>query len=79
MNGEEKQIGHTKDMIHDVGSQIRRISQFMTLEEGDLIFTGTPHGVGAVKPGDQIYASLSDHSTDETICMLDLSCVERQL
>ncbi len=58
LNGEEKQSGHTADMIFSVDKIIAFVSTFYTLKIGDLIFTGTPQGVGPVKPGDVIDASL---------------------
>lgn len=47
LNGELMQDGHTKDMIFPVAHIISYISQVVTLEVGDMIFTGTPEGVGA--------------------------------
>jgi 2-keto-4-pentenoate hydratase/2-oxohepta-3-ene-1,7-dioic acid hydratase in catechol pathway len=46
VNGQALQDGTTKDMIHGVATIVGYISQFCTLEPGDLILTGTPHGVG---------------------------------
>jgi acylpyruvate hydrolase len=54
INGEERQNGHTADMIFPVNYLISYISQFITLKKGDLIFTGTPKGVGAVSVDDHI-------------------------
>lgn len=51
-NGEVVQKGNTKDMIFTIDEIIAYISQFMTLKIGDLIFTGTPVGVGPVQIGD---------------------------
>lgn len=51
-NGESVQIGHTKDMIFSFDQIIAYVSQFVTLKTGDLIFTGTPAGVGPVAIGD---------------------------
>jgi 2-keto-4-pentenoate hydratase/2-oxohepta-3-ene-1,7-dioic acid hydratase in catechol pathway len=45
-------------MIHDVAALVSIASRLMTLEAGDLIFTGTPSGVGPVDPGDLLEASL---------------------
>lgn len=53
-NGETVQSGHTADMIHKVDEIVSYISQFFTLKMGDLIFTGTPVGVGPVKEGDHL-------------------------
>ena len=54
LNGERRQTGHTADMIHSIDHIIAYASKFFTLKTGDLIFTGTPVGVGAVKEGDKI-------------------------
>jgi ureidoglycolate lyase len=48
VNGERRQDSRTKHLIFDCADQIAYVSQVMTLEPGDLIFTGTPGGVGAV-------------------------------
>lgn len=56
VNGEMKQRGTTKDMIHPVSKLIEFISSVMTLEKGDVIATGTPEGVGPVHRGDQLEA-----------------------
>jgi len=53
-NGETVQEGNTKDMIFSFDNIITYISRFMTLKTGDLIFTGTPAGVGPVKIGDTL-------------------------
>ena len=54
INGEERQNGHTADMIFSVTHLISYISQFITVKKGDLIFTGTPEGVGPVSVNDHI-------------------------
>ncbi len=54
VNGVEKQRGDLADMIWSVPEIISNLSQFYHLQPGDLIYTGTPEGVGAVKPGDVI-------------------------
>ncbi len=51
-NGEKVQIGSTKDLIFSFDTVVSYISKFFTLQQGDLIYTGTPEGVGAVKIGD---------------------------
>ncbi len=58
LNGEVRQRGKTSLMIFDVDEIVSHVSKFMTLKIGDLIFTGTPVGVGAVKAGDNIRATL---------------------
>lgn len=58
LNGEVRQVGEPKNMIFSVDRIISYVSRFMTLRMGDYIFTGTPAGVGAVKKGDVIRATL---------------------
>lgn len=58
LNDQIRQRGDTSQMIFSVNRIIAYLSQFFTLRIGDLIFTGTPVGVGPVKPGDHIRASL---------------------
>ena len=52
LNGEWRQQGHIRDMIFGFEKLISHVSRFVTLKEGDFVFTGTPQGVGAVHPGD---------------------------
>jgi 2-keto-4-pentenoate hydratase/2-oxohepta-3-ene-1,7-dioic acid hydratase in catechol pathway len=54
INGQSRQDGSTSDMIFDVPTLIAYASQSMTLEPGDLIFTGTPEGVGPLTRGDAV-------------------------
>ena len=61
LNGEVRQRGFTKEMLFSVDQIIAHVSNYMTLRIGDLIFTGTPVGVGAVKAGDNIKARLGGH------------------
>jgi 2-keto-4-pentenoate hydratase/2-oxohepta-3-ene-1,7-dioic acid hydratase in catechol pathway len=58
LNGETRQSGWTGDMIFTVDEIIAHVSRFVTLKMGDLIYTGTPVGVGPVAPGDRLTASL---------------------
>jgi 2-keto-4-pentenoate hydratase/2-oxohepta-3-ene-1,7-dioic acid hydratase in catechol pathway len=58
LNGELRQVGRPKEMIFSVDRIISNVSRYMTLRMGDYIFTGTPSGVGPVKRGDVIRASL---------------------
>ncbi len=59
-NGEILQKGYTKDMLHSVDEIIAYVSRFMTLKIGDLIFTGTPQGVGPVRVGQELEGYLED-------------------
>ena len=54
VNGQMRQMASTRDMVFTVGVLIAYISSIMTLEPGDLIFTGTPAGVGELKDGDEV-------------------------
>ena len=58
INGSTVQSGLTAEMIFKVDDLISYISQFMTLKTGDLLFTGTPSGVGPVRSGDKITGTL---------------------
>lgn len=60
LNGEVRQQGWTGDMIFSVDEIIAHISKFMTLKIGDLIYTGTPVGVGPLTAGDRLVAKLED-------------------
>ena len=64
INGEERQNGNTSQLIFDVPTLIAYISSILTLEPGDVIFTGTPEGVGAVQGkylavGDEIVTTIT--------------------
>ena len=66
LNGQQMQHGHTAEMLFPVATLIAYLSQFMTLEPGDVIGTGTPAGIGAfrkppvyLQPGDQLRMEIS--------------------
>ena len=59
-NGEQVQIGNSKDMIFSFDKIIAYISKFYTLQIGDLIYTGTPEGVGPVKAGDKLQGFIAE-------------------
>ncbi len=54
VNGELRQEGNTRDLLFPVTSLIHRLSGWWTLRPGDIIFTGTPSGVGPLKAGDRV-------------------------
>jgi 2-keto-4-pentenoate hydratase/2-oxohepta-3-ene-1,7-dioic acid hydratase in catechol pathway len=54
VNGQMRQMASTRDMVFSVATLVAYISSVMTLEPGDLIFTGTPAGVGPLNPGDRV-------------------------
>ena len=62
LNGEWRQQGHSRDMIFSFNRIIAHVSRFVTLNEGDCIFTGTPQGVGEVHVGDKLELFLEDES-----------------
>jgi 2-keto-4-pentenoate hydratase/2-oxohepta-3-ene-1,7-dioic acid hydratase in catechol pathway len=59
-NGEVRQQARTSQMIYSVSEIVAFASQHLTLLAGDLILTGTPSGVGPIKPGDELEASIGD-------------------
>ncbi len=59
VNGEKRQDGVIGAMIWNVAETIEHLSKYFTLQPGDLIFTGTPAGVGAVQPGDTLVGSIA--------------------
>jgi fumarylpyruvate hydrolase len=63
INGQPKQAGDLSDLIHTVPAVIAHLSQYYHLQPGDLIYTGTPEGVGAVKAGDLLEGSIEGVGT----------------
>ena len=61
INGQRRQTGDTSLMLWPVDRLIAAVSRYVTLRMGDLLFTGTPAGVGPVAPGDQLTATLEGH------------------
>lgn len=60
VDGETKQTGNTSLMMHSVDAIIEHVSRFFTLKKGDIIFTGTPKGVGPVKAGQRLKGFLEN-------------------
>jgi fumarylpyruvate hydrolase len=58
VNGKQRQKADLADMIWSVPEQIAFLSEHYTLEPGDVIYSGTPAGVGPVKPGDELHAGV---------------------
>ncbi len=65
VNGEVRQDGPVTDMLFNPGATLQFVTQFMTLEPGDLIATGTPPGVGLVQPGDRMEVEIPGLGTLE--------------
>ena len=61
-NGEIVQSGNTRDMIHSFDQIIAHVSNYFSLNIGDVIFTGTPKGVGECSVGDELEGFLGDES-----------------
>jgi 2,4-didehydro-3-deoxy-L-rhamnonate hydrolase len=66
VNGEVRQKANTRDLIIDVPDLIVFASSFYTLMPGDVLLTGTPEGVGPIKPGDTIVSSIESIGTMTT-------------
>jgi fumarylpyruvate hydrolase len=71
VNGDVRQDGCLNEMIWPIADIISHLSRLVTLAPGDLIFTGTPGGVGALQPGDRVHGEVA--GVDE----FDLEIVER--
>jgi ureidoglycolate lyase len=78
VNGETRQSSNTKHMVFDVWAQVEHLSQAMTLEPGDVIFTGTPGGIGAamnprsyLKPGDVVRVEIEGLGALEHRCVAE--------
>ena len=78
VNGEKRQDSNTKHLIFSLWDQIEELSQVMTLEPGDIIFTGTPGGVGAafkppkfVKPADRVRVEIESLGAIEATCVAE--------
>ena len=59
VNGQTRQAGTTADMLHTVADLVAYVSSIMTLLPGDLVYTGTPEGVGPVVAGDELVATIT--------------------
>jgi 2-keto-4-pentenoate hydratase/2-oxohepta-3-ene-1,7-dioic acid hydratase in catechol pathway len=58
VNGEPRQKANTRDLVLGLGTLVELASSFYTLLPGDIILTGTPEGVGPVRPGDVMEAAI---------------------
>lgn len=73
LNGQIKQHSSTQHMIYKIPELISYCSGIMTLEEGDLILTGTPAGVSSILPGDEVEIGLEhgSHEIDPSLRIID--------
>ena len=60
VNGEIRQKGNTKDMIFTIPWLISYVSKYITMNEGDVLITGTPEGVSEIRPGDVMEARIQN-------------------
>ena len=72
INGETRQSSNTKMMIFDMPTMIADISKYQELREGDIIFTGTPEGVGAVKDGDNLVCTIRNGGDEIDLATLNI-------
>jgi 2-keto-4-pentenoate hydratase/2-oxohepta-3-ene-1,7-dioic acid hydratase in catechol pathway len=75
VNGAPRQSSNTRHLVFDIWAQIEHLSTAMTLEPGDVIFTGTPGGVGAamnprrfLQPGDVMRCEVEGLGAIEAVC-----------
>ena len=73
LNGETRQFASTETMVHSVESLLDHLNNWYDLEPGDLVWTGTPKGVGPMSPGDSVNAWM-DNSKGERISVLNAVC-----
>ena len=73
LNGETRQLASTETMVHSVESLLEHLKNWYDLEPGDLVWTGTPKGVGPMRPGDSVNAWM-DNSEGERISVLNAVC-----
>ncbi|KAF7986579.1 hypothetical protein HWV62_26338 [Athelia sp. TMB] len=77
INGELKQNGKTADMIFRIPRLVAHVSSIMALEEGDLILTGTPAGIGRIVAGDKVECALTD-AEGAPVASLEFTAVDRE-
>lgn len=58
VSGQPRQMASTRDMVFNVGTLVAFVSSVMTLEPGDILFTGTPAGVGTMRDGDEVVVEI---------------------
>lgn len=61
-NGKQVQLGNTQDMLFSIDKLIENVSKFLTLKQGDIIFTGTPEGVGPISLGDRLEGKIEEQT-----------------
>ena len=76
VDGQTKQAGTTADMVFRIPALLGAVSRVMSLEPGDVVLTGTPAGVGEVKPGSAMVAELGQRG--EVLARIDVRVETRQ-
>jgi 2-keto-4-pentenoate hydratase/2-oxohepta-3-ene-1,7-dioic acid hydratase in catechol pathway len=69
VNGDKRQSSNTNQLIFAVPELIEFVTRFCTLEPGDIITTGTPSGVGPLKPGDRVMVKIAGVGTLSNPCV----------
>lgn len=78
VNGQMKQSDNTELMLFRIPRQLSDISRVMTLEEGDIVLTGTPKGVGSVTTGDVMRAGLQVDGKDVKEAGIEVKVADRE-
>lgn len=78
VNGEIKQQDNTELMLYRIPRQLQDVSRVMTLEEGDIVLTGTPKGVGQVKAGDIMRCGLSVDGKEIEEARIEVEVVDKE-
>lgn len=73
VNDRRVQLGHTKDLIFPIPTLLAYLSTFFTLRAGDLVFTGTPAGVGPVSAGDRFEGNILSPSGKQKLLEFEIS------
>jgi 2-keto-4-pentenoate hydratase/2-oxohepta-3-ene-1,7-dioic acid hydratase in catechol pathway len=73
LDGEQRQLGSTRDMVHSIPALIAYITSFTTLLPGDVILTGTPDGVGPMLPGQEVSIEIEGIGTLTNVVTADAS------
>ena len=80
VNGDRRQNSNTRNLVFDVWAQVEHLSHAMTLEPGDVIYTGTPGGIGAamdprvfLKPGDVVRVEIEGLGAIENRCVAEVA------
>jgi len=76
INGQIRQMDNTGNMHYKIGETLEFLTNYVTLNPGDLILTGTPHGIGPIKVGDKLKADLKQE--DEVLVGMEYDVEEEK-